>query len=127
MRLEQALEVAGMTKYRLAKLTGISQVQIGRLASGERDATPDAVQAIAPHLGLSVEEMQAWADADRLGDQGIERLERYVLQQEGRVIPPQVARLIEMYQGMSPEIQAKALKLLEEMVERDVTRQDGQT
>lgn len=80
-RLQTAIEKAGMTKYRLAKETGISQVQIGRLVSGERDATSEAVEKIAPVLGISTDEMQAWADADRLGDVGLERIRHYILQE----------------------------------------------
>lgn len=79
-RLEQARQALGLSKYRVAKDAKLNESYYGKL---ERGAAPppsdDVLSDLAPVLGVDFDQLKAWADADRLGDEGLERLKRYVL------------------------------------------------
>jgi len=47
------LEPLGISQYRLAQATGLSQTHIGQIARGKRRITPNAGLRIARALGLS--------------------------------------------------------------------------
>jgi addiction module HigA family antidote len=47
------LEPLGITQYRLAQATGLSQTHIGQIVHGKRRITPDAGLRIARALGVS--------------------------------------------------------------------------
>lgn len=55
-RLKTALEMKGMTKAELSRLTGISRSSLTRYAKGDWEGKQDAVYAIAKALNLS----EAW-------------------------------------------------------------------
>lgn len=80
-RLRQALEAQGLTKNRLAKLVGLSATHVGHLVSGGRAPTDDIIARISPHVGVSVAELKALAEGDRLGPEGLEALRQYLLPQ----------------------------------------------
>ncbi|MBN9104722.1 MAG: HigA family addiction module antidote protein [Propionibacteriaceae bacterium] len=51
--LTEFLEPMGISQYRLAQATGLSQTHIGQIVHGKRRITPDAGLRIAHALGLS--------------------------------------------------------------------------
>ncbi|MDR0431995.1 MAG: HigA family addiction module antidote protein, partial [Bifidobacteriaceae bacterium] len=51
--LDEFLTPLGITLYRLAKATGLTQTHIGQIVRGTRRITPDAGLRIAKALGLS--------------------------------------------------------------------------
>jgi len=56
-RLRSLREAAGITKYRLAQLSGITQQQIGRLESGTREPSLETARRLAQALGRKLD---AW-------------------------------------------------------------------
>ena len=50
----EAIEASDTTRYRIAKDTGISQIQLSRLMSGERGLSIDALETLADYLGLEI-------------------------------------------------------------------------
>lgn len=78
-KLSQARAAKDWSKYRLAKETGFSEAYIGQLESGKGSPSPEALGRLSQALEVPLDELQAWADADRLGDEGLARLKRYVL------------------------------------------------
>lgn len=69
----------GLTAYRLARETGISEAHVYNVLNGKREATDDVLERIAPHLGVSLAELLARRDVSALGPQGMERIKRYAL------------------------------------------------
>jgi transcriptional regulator with XRE-family HTH domain len=76
-KLKSALEERGMTAYQLAKKTKLSQGHVYNLLNGNRPPTEDAIEEIAPAIGVAVEEMLSWLDLDRLGENGLKRILKY--------------------------------------------------
>lgn len=57
-KVRRIMEEKGITQYRLAKLTGISEAQISRLLNGKRsDPKISAVKAIAAALQVGISEI----------------------------------------------------------------------
>lgn len=57
-KVKKLMEEKGITQYRLAKLTGISEAQISRLLNGKRnDPKISAVKAIAAALQVEISEI----------------------------------------------------------------------
>ncbi len=73
-RLRDLRKEKGISGYKLAQLSGIPDSHIAVLESGKRAATPAVIAKLAPHLGISAEEMQSWADADALGPERLATL-----------------------------------------------------
>lgn len=51
--LTEFLQPLGITPYRLAKATGLSQTRVGEVIRGERRITPDTALRLSKALGLS--------------------------------------------------------------------------
>lgn len=77
--LRQLLEKKAWTVYRLAKESGVSEGHLRNILSGKREPTDEVLAKLAPALEASFDQLKAWADADRLGDEGLARLRKYVL------------------------------------------------
>lgn len=75
----QAREARGLTKYRLAKESGVSESLVGKIEAGKTVPEEETLKKLEPVLGLPVSEMKAWAELDRLGG---EKLETMVAQRE---------------------------------------------
>ncbi len=73
-KLRETREQMGLTGYRLSQLSLIPRNHIAVLESGKRAATPAVIAKLAPHLGVSVDEMQSWADEDALGPTRLDAL-----------------------------------------------------
>lgn len=56
-RLREARERAGLTQAELAELVGTSQPQIRRLEAGDRTLSKIWAEKLAPHVGMSAEEL----------------------------------------------------------------------
>lgn len=65
--MREARERAGLSQNRLALLSEVQQSTINKIEQGIRPASREVMEAISPHLGATVELMQAWLDLDRLG------------------------------------------------------------
>lgn len=53
-QLREAIEKAGVSRYEIAKQTGVSETTLCRFVSGERGISVDAMDAIGQYLGLSI-------------------------------------------------------------------------
>lgn len=111
-RLTAAREAKGITKYRLAKLIGMSQAYVGQLETGAYKPSNETVAKLAPVLGVPLAEMQAWADADRLGEDRVKAVQAHAAP------APQmtVDEWIEAIRNLPPEEKAKARRDLEAML-----------
>jgi antitoxin HigA-1 len=74
---QEFLEPAGITQYRLAKATGLSQVQIGNILRGRRGITAETALRLERALGMSA---QTWMNLQTLYD-----LERATLEEGVRI------------------------------------------
>ena len=57
--------VEGLTKYRLFKLSGVSQPALSRIESGHNVPTDETIAMLAPSMGVPVATMIEWANAER--------------------------------------------------------------
>ena len=78
-KLRKRREELGLSMAELAKEAGLSAGYINNVEKGERKPTDDALVKLAPALGFKAEELLAWADAERLGDERLTALKEYVL------------------------------------------------
>ena len=53
-QLRDAIEKAGVSRYEIAKQTGVSETTLCRFVSGERGISVDAMDAIGLYLGLAI-------------------------------------------------------------------------
>jgi transcriptional regulator with XRE-family HTH domain len=53
-QVRKAIDAAGVTRYRIAKETGISESALSRFMSGERELSLPSVDRLADYLGLSL-------------------------------------------------------------------------
>lgn len=74
---QEFLEPAGITQYRLAKATGLSQVQVGNILRGRRGITAETALRLERALGMSA---QTWMNLQTLYD-----LERATLEEGARI------------------------------------------
>lgn len=74
---QEFLEPAGITQYRLAKATGLSQVQVGNVLRGRRGITAETALRLERALGMSA---QTWMNLQTLYD-----LERATLEEGARI------------------------------------------
>lgn len=74
---QEFLEPAGITQYRLAKATGLSQVQIGNILRGRRGISAETALRLERALGMSA---QTWMNLQTLYD-----LERATLEDGARI------------------------------------------
>ena len=54
-QIRHAINNCGLTRYRIAKETGISQPTLSRFMSGERGLTMKALDTLADFLGLNIQ------------------------------------------------------------------------
>lgn len=74
---QEFLEPAGITQYRLAKATGLSQVQVGNILRGRRGITAETALRLERALGMSA---RTWMNLQTLYD-----LERATLEEGARI------------------------------------------
>lgn len=69
--LHKTLVERGLTKYRLWKLSGVSESLLGRIERGEREPTDEVLRKLAgvQELGVPYAQLRAWADTDLLGEE----------------------------------------------------------
>ena len=53
-QLREAIAKAGVSRYEIAKQTGVSETTLCRFVSGERGISVAAMDAIGQYLGLSI-------------------------------------------------------------------------
>lgn len=78
-QLTRRIGELGLSKYRVAKQSGLSTTHIGNLTLGHRAPTDDAIAKLAPVLGLDAEALRAWVHLDKLGADGIRGIRDHVL------------------------------------------------
>jgi antitoxin HigA-1 len=81
---DEFMEPAGISQYRLAQATGLSQVQIGNIVRGKRGITAETALRLERALGMSA---QTWMNLQALHD-----LEKATVE-VGRRIKQTTARL----------------------------------
>lgn len=52
--IRKAIEASGLTRYQIAKETGIAQSQLSRLVNGERGLSVEAIERLAHYLDLEI-------------------------------------------------------------------------
>lgn len=52
--IRRAIEASGLTRYQIAKETGIAQSQLSRLVNGERGLSVEAIEQLAHYLDLEI-------------------------------------------------------------------------
>ena len=62
---DEFMEPAGISQYRLARATGLSQVQIGNIVRGKRGITAETALRLERALGMSA---QTWMNLQSLHD-----------------------------------------------------------
>lgn len=94
MRAQQAISSAiaqqGLSQYKVAIEAGVDRAFLNQILAGKKPISADVIDKVAPVLGLDAEELKAWADADRLGEEGIERLKKFVLVDGGLDVPDDI-------------------------------------
>lgn len=68
-----------ITKYRLAQLTGLTQSYLGQLEKGRYIPSDETLRKLSEALNYDFEMLKAVADAERLGEKGVERIAKSVL------------------------------------------------
>ena len=53
-QLREAIDAAGVSRYEIARQTGVSETTLCRFVSGERGISVDAMDRIGQYLGLSI-------------------------------------------------------------------------
>lgn len=78
-RLRTFREAKGISGKRLAELSAIGQGNLFGLEAGKRPPSDANLEALAgvTDLGISLEQLQAWRDLDRIGLEGVERLRKW--------------------------------------------------
>jgi transcriptional regulator with XRE-family HTH domain len=54
-QVRQAIDACGLTRYRLAQFTGVSQPTLSRFMSGERGISLDALDTLAQFLQITIQ------------------------------------------------------------------------
>ena len=62
-RLKMLRIQKGLSQYRLAKLSGVSQTYISKYELGERNVGLPIIQKLLPHLGISVADFLSETDS----------------------------------------------------------------
>lgn len=52
--IRRAIEASGLTRYQIAKDTGVAQSQLSRLVNGERGLSVEAIEQLAHYLDLEI-------------------------------------------------------------------------
>lgn len=89
-QLSLLLSRQGITKYKLAKLSGLSPAYITLLSNGNRFPSDEALKKIAAVVGTDFAVMQSWVNVDKLGATGLENLKQHVLDNSAQAgtLPP---------------------------------------
>jgi transcriptional regulator with XRE-family HTH domain len=53
--VRQAIEKSGLTRYEIAKLSGVTEASLSRFANGQRGLNLASLDRLAPVLGLRIE------------------------------------------------------------------------
>lgn len=77
-QLTLLLDRLGMSRYRLARLSGLSISYVGLLASGARSPSDAALRKLVPVLQVPFAELKAWVEAGRLGEEGLAGLRAHL-------------------------------------------------
>lgn len=108
--LRETREAAGLTAYRLAQLSGLSRsflsdLETGRTRSG-KTVLPgdDALEKLAPVLGVPVEDLKREALRDRLDHQELEAAAEIIAEE---ATPEQWVRIHQRAKKRTPEEERK--------------------
>lgn len=78
--LREQRDRVGMSRYKLAQLSGLDGGNLGAFEAGTKPPSVAAVELIAAveALQLDRETLLLWLDLDKLGEDGLERVRRYL-------------------------------------------------
>lgn len=114
-RLRAIREKLGLSGYRVAADAGVDGGLYAKIETGKRHPTDEVLSKLSPVLGVPLDELKAWANADKLGKDGLEGLKRYVLMPEEEAAFQEWRRLMDL---LPKEDQAKAVDMLREVIEK---------
>lgn len=83
-RLRDLIASSGLTAYRVAADSGVPRSNLSDYLNGKKFPSDDVLAKLAPVLGVPLEQLQAWADAERLGAERLDGIEKYVLMRGAR-------------------------------------------
>ena len=70
-RLRARVADLGLSGYKVIQRSGISQGLYYKIENDTQDPGRDSLEKLAPALELPVDELQAWVDADKLGEERV--------------------------------------------------------
>jgi transcriptional regulator with XRE-family HTH domain len=120
-------EAKGVSGYLICQVTSIPSSLFVAIEKGRRAPSDANLEALAamPELGVTLEQLQAWRDLDRIGVEGLERIKRWVPEAIEGAAPAGPKRketsdaiaqvLAELPAGMKHPPTEKELKLLEKI------------
>jgi transcriptional regulator with XRE-family HTH domain len=109
---------SGMSAYKLALDAELSRSYVGRLISGERPPTDEAIEKIAPVLGVPVEDLKKAALRDTMNDQEIAAAAE--IADENATLKETVDRWVKVHfrkKDLPPKDQEAFLKELAELIQ----------
>lgn len=87
--------IPGLTKYKLAKDSGVSESLIGKIEMGKTVPEEETLKKVSPHLRVPLVALLDWAQEERerraFGDDEADDLQRARDAREGRLAPFNVA------------------------------------
>lgn len=93
-RIKELREQFGMSMYRLAKLSGVSQAYISKVEAGERNPTAEVLERLCSAFGITLAEF---------------------FSDESNEIPPDIMQLMNIAQRLTPAQRASLKRFLEDM------------
>lgn len=102
--LTEARNATGMSRYRLAVLAGMSQQAMFAVETGTRPPSEANLKALAAvaELGIPYERLRAWADLDRLGQEGMANMIKAGLFKPGDDLADAVLEAVNRLSGELP-------------------------
>ncbi len=117
--LRAAMASRGLKKRDLARILGLSDTYIGKLANGEQLPSPDTAEKLASALGEPPKRWLTLLDLAKLGD-GTGRVREYFQAEviDESSLNEREAEALRLIRALPPEEQEREIRYLEERARR---------
>lgn len=102
--LKASRESKGLSGYRVSAEAGIDRGLYAKIETGQRQPTDDVLTKLAPVLEIPLDELRAWAEADRIQEQRVAKMAARTL--EGRPLDIK-GRLEELERDLAQDLHAQ--------------------